>query len=240
MSDVLLAVQGRLQEVMKDRTRAFLQGQKNGLTKSVDMTKTEMRRDVEQAGFNRRLATTLRGEVYPRNPQLAYEPTGEVFSKAPKILAGLTDGGIRRPSIADSLIVPTEVGKSFNISNFRQKGESMIEAFKRRFNPMELVTVKRPGKTSLIVAKMRANDVGDIYFRELTNSGRSADREDNRRDTFDKIVYVPVFTLTKQTQAEKRLNLRKIMSAASKRHPTLIIDAIRTEFKASEDRTGRR
>jgi len=230
-SNFQLAIQGNLQDTLASRRDAYLRGLRAGTVDSTDSTKNRMRSDVSGAGFPRRLATTIRGDVYPARG-LAYEPTGLVYSKSPKILAGHTDGGTIKPNKAESLLVP--ISGSPGDRPLVDSDESTLAAFKRRYGHDSLTLVKRPGKNPIYYARLKVDQAGSRYRAYMTKNQRNNDLKPSLTGQ----VSVPVFTLVKSVRLKKRLNLREIMAKANREHPARLAFHVQKELAHSEDETG--
>lgn len=230
-SETLLAITGNLQTVMDNREKALLTGLRNGNKDSSTLMKNDLRRDIERAGFERRVATTIRDIQYPTRG-LTYEPTSLIYSKIPHILSSFADGATIRPNKASRLSIPIAGGPA---EKLRQKrGESIIEAFKRRFGEDSLSAITTKRGNVILVARMRATAAG--RFTKL--NPRKATKTRGAFTPLDRLVTVPVFTLAKQAKQERRLKTRQIMAKGARRHPARLANGVTRALTASERETG--
>ena len=230
VSDFQLAVRGDFQAVIDHRQTAILKGLRQGTTASVDEAKLQARRDLARAGFPRRLQTTLRGDVYPRRG-LSHEPAGLVYSKAPHIVAGHADGATLRARNATYLPVPISGGPADGLR--RRNGESLIDAFQRRYGRDSLRFARTGGGKLLLVARMRANVAGTRFTAVRTS--RRKDGSDRTR--LDRIASVPAFTMVRRAKLRKTLNTRAILAKAGRRHPARLAFAMSRALERSLDET---
>ena len=230
MSEFRLAVTGNLVKTMESRTQAYLDGLRDGTKASVDDAKAKLRRDAQAAGLGRRLAFTFRGDVYPARGR-SYTPSGLLYSKAPHIAAGHADGATLRPRFARFLAIPIDGTPADGIR--RKNGETHIEAFWRRYGNDSLRFVRRGNGQYQLVARLRANVAGTNVSKIRTTT-----RKDGTRYTrLARIVDVPVFTLTRRAKLDRRLNSRKILATASRRHPARLAFHVQRELARSEAAT---
>ena len=230
MSDFTLALQGNLVEVMDNRAKAVLVAIYAGTVASSTKIKKDMRNDILKAGLGRRLAFTIQDEIYPKR-DLSWYPTALIFSKAPVITSLHTDGGIVQ-AIQGALAIPIEGGAADNIR--RKRGESFVDAFKRKFNINKLDVVSRPGESSMLVAKMRKSKAGKFV---KTRSVTPLKRKQGPRISGVETVSVPVFTLVRQARHKKRLRLRQIMAKGARRHPARVAFELRKQLALSNKET---
>jgi hypothetical protein len=229
--DFQLALTGNLQRTIESRTKAWLTGLRTGTQNSVNESKNKLRRDVVAAGLGRRVSTTFRGDVFPKRG-LAYEPSGLIYSKAPHIAASHADGTTLRPKFSRFLAIPISGTPADGLR--RRNGETHIEAFWRKFGNDSLRFVRRPNGQYQLVARMRANVAGTRL-----SALRPTRRKDGTTYTrLDRRVDVPVFTLTRTAQLDRRLSSRKILARTARRHPARVAFAVREAMAASRRETA--
>ena len=229
-SDRLLAIQGNLQTTIASRRKGFLTGLKTGTKESSTLTKRQLRRDVEQAGFARRVATTIRDQQFPKQG-LSYSPTALIYSKIPRIMSTLADGPTIRPNKAQGLAIPIPGGPAARLR--LRKGEDAITAFKKRFGQDSLFAIKRKDGTTILAARLRGTASG--AFRPLRS--RKATKTQGERTLLAGLVTVPVFTLARQAKHQRRLRTRQIFEKAARRHPDRLVFHIAKQMRASEEKT---
>ncbi|WP_427452179.1 DUF6441 family protein [Litorimonas sp. WD9-15] len=230
-SDALLAITGNLQTTIDSRETAILTGLKKGTKLSSTQTKTDLRQDIQRAGFSRRVATTLRDSQFPKRG-LSFEPAALVFSKIPHILSSFADGATIRPNAMQALTIPIPGGPAENLR--QKKGESIIDAFERRFGADNLVPITTKSGKKMLVARMRATRSG--RFTRLRES--KATKTMGPRTRLDGMVTVPVFALVKQATIKQRLKTRQIMAKAGRRHPARLAFGLREHLEQSERATA--
>lgn len=231
MTDFKLALQGNYQKTLDSRTSAYLDGLKIGTKMSVDHTKLAIRRDVLQSGLGRRVANSVRGDVFPKRGR-AYEPGGLVYSKTPKILVSQADGPTVRPEYSDFLAIPISGSPADGLR--RRNGETLIEAFWRRYGNDSLRLIKTKKGQYQMVARLRNNTAGTRFTGvrpTRTKTGKYYTR-------LARIESVPVFTLVKQVRHKRRLDTRQIMAKASRRHPSRVAFHVRQQLARSMRETA--
>lgn len=231
MSDALLAIQGNLQATIDSRSLAVRKALRKGTIESSTTTKTEARNDVLGSGFSRKLAFTLQDRIYP-SQGLTFSPTAIVFSKAPHIIASHARGGTQRAKFSEFLAVPIDGGPAAQLKT--RKGVSLIDAFFDRYGNDSLQFINRPGKSPLLVARLRASAAG--RFRALTASKPT--KTLGARTNLAGIVSVPAFTLVRKVNMKKRLRTDQIFHKGARRHPARLAFHMVQQLKASEAKTA--
>lgn len=230
-SDALLAIQGNLQATIDSRSLAVRKGLRVGTIESSATTKTEARNDILSAGFSRKLAFTMQDQVYPRQG-LTFSPTAIVFSKAPHIIGSQSRGGTQRAKYSEFLAVPIDGGPAEQLK--QRKGVSLIDAFFDRFGNNSLQFVNRPGKSPILVARLRQSAAG--RYRGVTAS--KATKTLGARTNLVGLISVPAFTLVRKVTMKKRLRTDQIFNKGARRHPARLAYHLRQELAKSNEKTA--
>ena len=231
MTDFKLAIRGDLQKTLASRQNAYLNGLLAGSKEAANLTKAALRRDVLAAGLGKRVSNTMRGDVYPKSGRSFY-PTVLIYSKAPHITAAHADGPTVRPEFSDFMPIPIDGSPADGLR--RRRGETLIDAFWRRYGKDSLRLIKRKNGAYQMVARLRANVAGTRF-----TGVRSTRRKDGTQYTrLARISSVPVFTLVKSVRHRRRLNSRQIMAKAQRRHPARLAYHIQQQMTRSEEATA--
>jgi len=232
MTDFDLAIRGDLQKTFASRTNAYISGLAGGSKVTADQTKMELRRDVMQSGLGKRIAFTMRADVHPKGGR-SYEPSVLIYSKAPKIASGHADGATVRPQFSEFLPIPITGSPAENLRG--RMGETKIEAFWRRFGNDSLRLTRTAKGQYLMVARLRRSEAGNL---SKVKSLKPLKRRQGPRINKGEFVDVPVFTLIKSHKARRRLDSRKILAKAARRHPARLAFHIQQEMALSERDTA--
>jgi hypothetical protein len=178
-----------LSDVAGRMNREILAGEKAvstaiaGVAKDV---KDEWRGQITGAGLGRRLANTVRSQVYPKG-EPSLRAAALIWLKAPKILSAFEQGVTIRAREGVWLAIPLPAaGKS-------SRGGRITPAEFEQRRGLRLRFVYRRGKASLLVAEGRLGSRGTVAASK-SKTGRG-------------VATVPVFALVPQVKLRKRLNL---------------------------------
>lgn len=217
MLDFELALTGNYEKVMRSRSNAVLDGLYTGTRQSGELTKHQLRRDIEPA-LGPRMANTVRADYYPAGGR-SWSPVAIVYSKVPHIMAIHADGGIIKAA-EGALAVPLAGSPAATIR--QRRGESRVEAARRKYG--ELIFIKRPGKAPLLAARVKITASG--RYRKIRSLTPYKTRQ-GPRWTKGNLAILPLFTLQRQVRIQRRLNARAIMAKAQRRHPARLAFALR-------------
>ena len=184
-----MRIAASLSDVAGRMNREILAGEKAvstaiaGVAKDV---KDEWRGQITGAGLGRRLANTVRSQVYPKG-EPSLRAAALIWLKAPKILSAFEQGVTIRAREGVWLAIPLPAaGKS-------SRGGRITPAEFEQRRGLRLRFVYRRGKASLLVAEGRLGSRGTVAASK-SKTGRG-------------VATVPVFALVPQVKLRKRLNL---------------------------------
>lgn len=192
MTDFDLAIRGNLQKTLASRQNAHLNGLAAGSKEAADLTKSQLGRDAMAAGLGKRVAFTFRGDVYPKSGR-SFSPTVLVYNKAPHIAVSHADGPTVRPEFSDFMPIPIDGSPADGLR--RRNGETLIEAFWRRYGNDSLRLIKRKNGSYQMVARIRANVAGTRF----TGVRKTVRKDGTEYTRLARITSVPVFTLSNRS-----------------------------------------
>lgn len=207
------AVQGDLNALLAAELRSAERAVTAGVRAATDGLKTELRSQITGACLGTRLASTWRGEVYPKGqPSLA--AAGYVWSKAPRLVRLYAEGAIIRSRRGLFLAIPTPAAGRFG--DVRRK---ITPGSWERTHGLRLRFVYRRGSPSLLVADNA----------RLTKRGRAVANIGRRKgDQFTRLssrTTVPLFILVPQVTVRKRLDVDGAAQKWIRSLPQLVLRA---------------
>lgn len=164
--------------------------------------KTAWRGQIIGAALGRRLANSIRSQIYPKAGE-SLNAAALVWSKAPVIVGAHDTGPLIRSKDGFWLAIPTEAaGRGL-------RGAKLTPGEWERRRGLRLRFVYRRRGPSLLVAEGRLNSRGlGVASRSKTGRGRTT---------------VPIFLLVPQVKLPKRLDLARDADRALDSVPGLII-----------------
>jgi hypothetical protein len=183
----------------------------NGMRRTVDGLKSELRDQVIGSGLGTRLANSWRGKTYPERGR-SLRPAGYIWSRAPEIIDAFSRGAQIRPLGGKRYLwLPTAAvprDRSAPRGSTRRAGPEEVEL---QFN-QELII--RKGKGSTLLAFIRA-------IRAENNRGyrRATSRRLAQGRTDDLVL---MFTLVPTVRLPKLLDLEGAAQKWAGRLPSLI------------------
>jgi hypothetical protein len=193
---------GSLARIMAEEVKAGEKAATAAVRQAGEGLKTAWRAQIIGAGLGRRLANSVRSQVYPRSGQ-SLNAAVVVWSKAPVIVGAHDAGPLIRSRNGFWLAIPTPAaGKSL------RGGRITPREWERRTG-LRLRFVYRRSGPSLLVAEGRLNTKGRAV-RSQSRTGRGA-------------ATVPIFLLVPQVKLPKRLDLARDAVSAHDALPGLIV-----------------
>lgn len=164
--------------------------------------KSAWRGQITQAGLGRRLANSIRSQVYPKSGD-SLNAAALVWSKAPVIVGAHDTGPLIRSKNGFWLAIPTAAaGRGL-------KGGRITPGEWERRRGLRLRFIYRRRGPSLLVAEGRLNSRGlGVASRSKTGRGKTS---------------VPIFLLVPQVKLAKRLDLARDAERAQATIPGLIV-----------------
>lgn len=195
----------RLGALMAREVAAAERATTAGVRAAGDGLKRDWRGQVVQAGLGRRLANTIRGEVYPRGG-VSLAAAATVYARAPKILLPFESGEVIRSRNGFWLAIPLPAaGRGIG-------GRRLTPGQWEKRNGLRLRLVyRRPGPSFLVADRARIDKRGRaVASRAKTGRGQ---------------VTAPIFLLVPQVRIRKRLDLAGAATDWQARIPGAIADA---------------
>jgi hypothetical protein len=165
----------------------YAAGVTRAIGKAATVVKQDFRGQIEAAGLGRRLAGTIRSQVYPRGG-VSPNAAALIWSKAPEIVGAHERGALIRSSSGFFLAIPTPAAGRGTRSARLTPGE--WEA--RR--GIRLRLVYRQNAPSLLVADGARLNARGLGVASRSKTGRGA-------------ATVPIFILLPQVRLRKRIDL---------------------------------
>lgn len=160
-----------------------------GVAKSADVVKKDFRGQIEAAGLGRRLAGTIRSQVYPRGG-VSPNAAALIWSKAPEIVGAHERGAMIRSQSGFFLAIPTPAAGRGTRSARLTPGE-----WESR-RGIRLRLVYRENAPSLLVADGARLNARGLGVASRSKTGRGA-------------ATVPIFILLPQVRLRKRIDLAR-------------------------------
>ncbi|MGE0154807.1 MAG: DUF6441 family protein [Reyranellaceae bacterium] len=166
--------------------------------------KQRLRQDVLAAGMGRRMANTWQSQVYPAGGRRTLSPAGYVYSRAPMIISGFSEGATIRGKDGQWLAIPTGAvpygGNGLaSVRSSRQKKQTPQEVEATYNRELRIVRPRGgEGRFAFLVmdgltrAKGRAGGRGRFRLR---TSGRA--RQGRTEESVIMFVLVPQVRLKK-------------------------------------------
>jgi hypothetical protein len=159
------------------------------VAQSARIVQQDFRGQIDAAGLGRRLAGTIRTQVYPRGG-VSPNAAALIWSKAPEIVGAHERGALIRSQNGFFLAIPTPAAGRGSRSARMTPGE--WEA--RR--GIRLRLVYRPNAPSLLVADSARINARGLGVASRSKTGRGA-------------ATVPIFILLPQVRLRKRIDLQR-------------------------------
>jgi hypothetical protein len=179
--------------------------------------KTELRRQVGNAGLGQRLANSWRDRHYP-NRKL--DAASLVYTKAPQIIRASDEGAVIRSRRGRFLAIPTENAPRRGTDGKRISPSTFPE---HRFGPLRFVA-RQSGPSLLVVGGLRASfsrQTGELRgFRRATDRARRSGQG---------LTTVVMFLLVPQVKLSKRLDVARAAERWSAQLPVLIDRQLKVE-----------
>ena len=200
--DLQLKIIGDLKPMMAAEIKAGEKAVSTAMREAGSTLKSAWRGQITQAGLGRRLANSIRSQVYPKSGD-SMNAAALVWSKAPVIVGAHDTGPLIRSTDGVWLVIPTAAaGKGL------KGGRITLSEWERR-RGLQLRFIYRRRGPSLLVAEGRLNSRGlGVASRSKTGRGKAM---------------VPIFLLVPQVKLAKRLDLARDAERAQAVVPGLIV-----------------
>ena len=200
--DLQLKIIGDLKPMMAAEIKAGEKAVSAAMREAGTDLKSAWRGQITQAGLGRRLANSIRSQVYPKSGD-SINAAALVWSKAPVIIGAHDTGPLIRSKNGFWLAIPTAAaGKGL-------KGGRVTPGEWERRRGLPLRFIYRRRGPSLLVAEGRLNSRGlGVASRSKTGRGKAM---------------VPIFLLVPQVKLAKRLDLARDAERAQAVVPGLIV-----------------
>ena len=200
--DLQLKIIGDLKPMMAAEIKAGEKAVSAAMREAGTDLKSAWRGRITQAGLGRRLANSIRSQVYPKSGD-SMNAAALVWSKAPVIIGAHDTGPLIRSKNGFWLAIPTAAaGKGL-------KGGRITPGEWERRRGLPLRFIYRHRGPSLLAAEGRLNSRGlGVASRSKTGRGKAT---------------VPIFLLVPQVKLTKRLDLARDAERAQAVVPGLIV-----------------
>jgi hypothetical protein len=200
--DLQLKILGDLKPMMAAEIKAGEKAVSAAMREAGTDLKSAWRGQITRAGLGRRLANSIRSQVYPKSGD-SMNAAALVWSKAPVIIGAHDTGPLIRSKNGFWLAIPTAAaGKGL-------KGGRVTPGEWERRRGLPLRFIYRRRGPSLLVAEGRLNSRGlGVASRSKTGRGKAT---------------VPIFLLVPQVKLTKRLDLARDAERAQAVVPGLIV-----------------
>lgn len=192
-----IALEGRLDEMMKAEKRAAAKGVTAAVKRAASYMKNDIRRQVKRAGLDknaqpgRSVSSTWQDKIYPARGS-SMESASIVYSKFPKAMQAFEEGAIIRANRAKWLCIPTEfVGKNGN----RRLRPQEMGRWKLRF-----VQSKR-SDLAMLVGKQNGKDVVFFWLKKQVKIPKKINFADSAEKWLDAL---PGYILSEWEKAAAR------------------------------------
>lgn len=196
-------IEGNIGKFLESDIRAGERAVTSAMRTTASGLKASWRNQITGAGLGRRLANTIRDEVYPKG-QPSLNAAALVYSRAPKIVGAHERGDLIRSKSGFWLAIPTA-----SAGRGRRGGRITPGEWEQRTG-RRLRLVYRPGKAGLLV------DDGTLRSGHAPAFGQRKKRGFRNR-------VVPIFILVPQVKLTKRLDLMSAARTAQAALPARII-----------------
>ena len=203
------ALEGDLRRFLADELKSAEDAVTAGVRAATEGLKQDLRRQIVGAGLGQRLASTWRGEVYPRG-QTSLRAAGFVFSKAPGIVRAYANGAVIRSRHGYFLAIPTPAAGKYG------DGRKKITpgGWERRHGAKLRFVFRRGGPSLLVAENQRARAGKRGGFGKASESALRTGRG---------LATVPMFILVPQVTVRKRLDVAAAADKWIAELPRLVI-----------------
>lgn len=197
----------------------------------------KLQHDFTSSGL--RNAARLRGAAWKRKlygKGRSLEPSAWIYSKIPLIIQAFENGQTIRAKGGGSLLIPNPDvwpgGRVRRGSRGMTLG-SLWAVAEARFGPLRMI--RRPGRTTIVVAEVRASAARPGTFRKASATAMRRRAEGKLVN----LVTVVVFVVAREVSQEKRLRGAEIRRRAARDAPGRM-DRLFLKYFAEVDRGGQR
>ena len=194
---------------LKDGARAVT----TAIRTEANTLKTQQRRKIQTSGGSKRLANTVRADVYPKTA-VSLGAAANIYTKAPHILESWEHGSVIRANKTRYLALPTENAPKKGKDRKKITPKNFPEA---RYGKLRPVRTKR-GHILLVAdnvtARKRRETGAVIGFKKASNRALK---------TGNGLSTVVMFILVPQVKMRKRLTFMQDGAAAQARLPQRIL-----------------
>ncbi len=213
-TELEIAISGNYEKYLKERSDKIAFGIYDGTKDAADLIKERLRQQVVSAGLGQRLAKTWRSKVYPARSARSLSPAGMVWSKAPHIIRGFSEGEpIRSSSGGAWLAIPSEQAPM-------ARGRKMtVEEFLSSYGEGSLSSIKADKRNDVLYLVAKKGFRRSASKKETKAARRARRLRKNSRAKAEPIL---MFTLVKQVRLGRRLDLQATFLVAERRFAELV------------------
>lgn len=195
-----------------------------------------LRYDFTSSGL--RSAQRLRGAAWRRKLYgvgVSLNPAAQIYSKIPLIVSAFQNGQTIRARGASGLLIPNpDVWPGGRVRLSRTNAASLWEIATARFGPLQVV--RRPGKTTLVVATVREGQSARGGFRKASATALRHLAEGRASG----LMTVVVFVIAKQAVQPRMLHSTAIKSRTARDAPQRLNHLFIKYFSANDGSGPRR
>jgi hypothetical protein len=186
---IVAEVTGDLPEWSETQIRAWSTAITRGVAEAAAIVQKDFRDQIDQAGLGRRLAGTIRKQVFPRGG-VSPNAAALIWSKAPEIIGAHERGAVIRSQNGFFLAIPTPAaGRGV-------RGARLTPGEWEARRGIRLRLIYRENAPSLLVADNARLNARGLGVASRSKTGRGA-------------ATVPIFILLPQVRLRKRLDLQR-------------------------------
>nr|WP_321459607.1 DUF6441 family protein [uncultured Cohaesibacter sp.] len=216
-TELQIAISGNYETYLKERADEVAFGIYDGTKDATDLVKRRLRQQVVAAGLGKRLSLTWRSKVWPKRSDRSFAPAGMVWTKAPHIIRGFSEGDpIRSSSGGAWLAIPSEQAP---LSRRRRGRRMTVEEFLDTYGENSLSSIKADGRNDVLYLVAKEGFRRSRSTKETKAARRARKLRKNSRTKAEPIL---MFTLAKQVRLGKRLDLQATINLAERRFPELV------------------
>ncbi|MBA5779526.1 hypothetical protein H2509_20540 [Stappia sp. F7233] len=210
--EIRLALVGNLAKYLEAERKEVAKAIYDGTLEASEVVRRRLRQQVTGAGLGERLARTWQRKAYPGKGIVTLEPAAIIYSKAPQIIRGFSQGDpIRSSREAGFLAIPTE----FTPRRGRGSAPISMSRFLEEFGLDSLRVLPKKGSGGRVLYA-----IAEQGFRR-SRGRRGGSRRTKARGRI-KDERLLMYVLVKQVRLGQRLNIETVRSAAEALYPRLV------------------
>ena len=209
------AIEGNLAAHLHNQRLEVAAGIQKGTRDAGVLIKKRLRMDMRRAGLAGKLENTWRDKFYSNGGPTSLKPAVQVFSKAPHIVKGFTEGTIRSGIRGAYLALPTK----FTPLTRKRRGNRPMEPeeFIEAFGEKSLQAIPGPGRRHIYL-------VSNQFNRSKGKRGGVRKVSSRSKKKGERLL---MYTLVRQVRFRRQLNTKQILEHATSVFPHLVSKEVR-------------